>query len=237
MSEPENFMSRWSRRKLEADDEPAAPQRVPEVAQPPESRADDTVPDEKAPPKEDEPQFDIASLPSVDSITSATDIRVFLQKGVPAHLTRAALRRAWVADPAIRDFREIAENQWDFATGSDLPGFGSLDVSPDDLRRMVAEVFGGGAKPVDEVKVVATDDVQPADRTADTEGATPPAAPMRDQMVMASQDQLLSDAPIANQKEDIVRRSEIDVATQQSNEDAEYVPARGRRSHGGALPQ
>ena len=51
------------------------------------------------------------------TITAETDIRAFLQKGVPAQLTRAALRRAWVADPNIRNFREIAENQWDFATG------------------------------------------------------------------------------------------------------------------------
>ena len=38
-----------------------------------------------------------------NSITAATDIRAFLAPGVPAELTRAALRRAWTADPAIRD--------------------------------------------------------------------------------------------------------------------------------------
>jgi hypothetical protein len=29
-------------------------------------------------------------------------------------MTVAALRRAWVSDPVIRDFIGIAENQWDF---------------------------------------------------------------------------------------------------------------------------
>ena len=99
---------------------------------------------ETAEPKPDEPAFDITKLPSLESITSETDIRLFLQKGVPADLTRAALRRAWTADPAIRDFIEIAENQYDFATGSDLPGFGALDASADDIRQMVANVFGDG---------------------------------------------------------------------------------------------
>ena len=65
---------------------------------------------------------------------------------MPADLTRAALRRAWSADPAIRDFIEIAENQYDFATGSDLPGFGPLDASADEIRKMVADVFGDGPK-------------------------------------------------------------------------------------------
>jgi len=52
-------------------------------------------------------------LPSVDTITVDTDIRAFLKSRVPAELTRAALRRAWSSDPAIRDFIGIAENQWD----------------------------------------------------------------------------------------------------------------------------
>jgi 6-methylsalicylate decarboxylase len=41
-------------------------------------------------------------------------IRAFLRPGVPAELARAALRRAWVADPAIRDFIGLAESSRDF---------------------------------------------------------------------------------------------------------------------------
>jgi hypothetical protein len=51
-----------------------------------------------------------AILPSLDSIEAQTDITVFLQSCVPAELRLAALRRAWTVDPAIRDFKELSEN-------------------------------------------------------------------------------------------------------------------------------
>jgi hypothetical protein len=46
-----------------------------------------------------------------------------------------------VADPKIRDFIGIAENQWDFTAGGNAPGF---DFSPPlgDVKRMVADIFG-----------------------------------------------------------------------------------------------
>jgi hypothetical protein len=70
--------------------------------------------------------FDPASLPSIESIVADTDIVAFLRAGVPAELTRAALRRAWASDPAIREFIGIAENQWDFNDPNAIPGFGPL---------------------------------------------------------------------------------------------------------------
>ena len=60
----------------------------------------------------------------------ASDLRPFLQRNVPVALQRAVLRRAWVIDPAIRDFIGIAENQWDFSKPETIPGFGSLDSRP-----------------------------------------------------------------------------------------------------------
>src|SRR4051794_10210025 len=56
------------------------------------------------------PPFDLASLPPLQSITVGTDIRSFLGASVPVELTKAALRRAWATDPAIRDFVGIAES-------------------------------------------------------------------------------------------------------------------------------
>ena len=73
--------------------------------------------------------FDRVSLPSIDSITADTDIIAFLKSGVPTELRRAALRRAWTRDPAIRDFIGIAENQWDFNDPNGIPGFGRLDAT------------------------------------------------------------------------------------------------------------
>jgi hypothetical protein len=73
--------------------------------------------------------FDPTSLPSIDSITADTDVVAFLKSGVPTALTRAALRRAWTSDPAIRDFIGIADNQWDFNDPNGISGFGRLDAA------------------------------------------------------------------------------------------------------------
>src|SRR5207248_8647605 len=60
------------------------------------------------------PAVDPAVLPPVETIAADSDITAFLAPGVPAELTRAALRRAWASDPAIRDFIGLSENAWDF---------------------------------------------------------------------------------------------------------------------------
>jgi hypothetical protein len=57
---------------------------------------------------------DAASLPPIGSIGPASDVRPFLEPGVPQDLARAALRRAWIVDPAIRGFVGLSENFWDF---------------------------------------------------------------------------------------------------------------------------
>jgi uncharacterized protein DUF3306 len=66
-----------------------------------------------------------ASLPPIESIGPGTDIRPFLAPGVPADLTRAALRRAWSTDPAICDFTGLSENSSDFNAQDGVAGFGS----------------------------------------------------------------------------------------------------------------
>lgn len=146
MSEPENFLERWSRRKREAETPaPDLPLEQPraEASQPDEA----SLQDKAAAPitqhsagKPGEPAFDPASLPSVDSIGADTDIRAFLQPGVPPDLTRAALRRAWSSDPAIRDFMGPVENGWDFNDPGAIAGFGP--ISTDEIPRLLAQVFG-----------------------------------------------------------------------------------------------
>ena len=73
-----------------------------------------------------EPPFDAADLPPIESIGTGSNIRPFLASGVPADLMRAALRRAWSTDLAIRDFIGLSENSWDFNAPGGVPGFGSL---------------------------------------------------------------------------------------------------------------
>jgi Protein of unknown function (DUF3306) len=111
------------------------------------------------------PHVDLTTLPDIGSIGPDSDIRPFLQAGVPQELTGAALRSAWVADPSIRDFVEIADNQWDFNAESGIPGFGSLG-SADYARREIARALQ------------AFDDLQPEPPLSDGEmdmTASPPA--------------------------------------------------------------
>ena len=113
MSEQDNPLFRWARLKQAA--------KAAEEIEAAQADLDTTA----GPPATAEP-IDPASLPSIESIAADTDIIEFLRAGVPAELTRAALRRAWTSDPAIRDFIGIAENQWDFNDPDGIPGFGLL---------------------------------------------------------------------------------------------------------------
>ena len=153
MSE-EGFLSRWSRRKR------AAEAGLP-VAEPP-APAPDTVP-AAAPPAE-EPPFDITTLPPVESLTLDSDFAAFLRKEVPEAVKRAALRKAWALDPAIRDFIGPADYAWDYNAPDGVPG-ASLDLGGN-IRDLLAQAFGAGEEPAAEVPAATA----PA---ADGEGAPP----------------------------------------------------------------
>jgi Protein of unknown function (DUF3306) len=154
MSEADDFLSRWSRRKRAVAAEhaeasnPVAPEALPAEALPAETSDDASVaraPDVPAPAA---PKFDVDSLPPIDSIGANTDISLFLKPGVPSALRHAALRRAWTSDPVIRTFKGLAENDWDF-NSPDTPGFGPLDPGFD-VEKMVAQLFGD-AQPSEEI--------------------------------------------------------------------------------------
>lgn len=129
MSEPESALQRWSRRKRRA----AADRRERAT---PENDAGSAA---AVRPSETEPPVDPASLPPIEALDAGSDIRAFLAAGVPAELTRAALRRAWSADPAIRDFIGLSENSWDFNAPDGVAGFGLL--SAEDVRRLLERLL------------------------------------------------------------------------------------------------
>jgi hypothetical protein len=85
-------------------------------------------------------------VPPIESIGADTDIRGFLAAGVPPDLTRAALRRAWAADPKIRDFVGPADYDWDFNAPGTMAGFGSLEMT-DALRQVTAQIIGQMSSP------------------------------------------------------------------------------------------
>ncbi len=234
MDEQEKFLERWSRRKHEAAKPVELPVATPaaevEAAEPvdreAESPANPTTPQRADRAAAAGPNIDLSKLPSLDSITAATDVRPFLAPGVPPELARAALRRAWVADPAIRDFVGLQENDWDFTNPSSMAGFGELPRDFD-LRKLVAEIFG---------------ETEPA-----LEGATPTHPPQITQnqqpfvaeLPIASDLRQQSDAadpivPAGNAAEPVSEPSEV---VQDSINTALQYNLTARRKHGSALPE
>jgi hypothetical protein len=227
VSEPENFLSRWARLKREAAETPddAAPE-----AEAKESRTDTPAAEETASPAL-ELEFDLSTLPPIETITATTDIRAFLAPGVPPELTRAALRRAWVADPTIRDFIGIAENQWDFNDPNAIPGFGSLGPL-DDVRRLVAQVIGE-ARDEDAVSSAGSEEKPLAGR-ADTAPDLPESTATTG-AAETPQDAQETGTPALD-----VQCSKPDAALHiaRSEDDAQPQPeVSTRRGHGGALPK
>jgi hypothetical protein len=133
----EQFLARWARRKQEAKAGHAepAPEEAAEAHGPALSNRGAAEP---APP-----ETELSNLPPIESIDAATDITAFLRKGIPQDLSRAALRRAWSADPTHRAFVGLAENAWDFNDPNAMAGFGPLDYSAEQIDALVRRVVGG----------------------------------------------------------------------------------------------
>jgi hypothetical protein len=249
MTERDNFLTRWSRRKLEAPDADAsvAPERTDDPAA--AARAETPAQNEEhktAPPNDTAPtpEFDIAKLPSLDSITEATDVRAFLTPGVPPELTRAALRRAWAADPAIRNFVGLQENDWDFTAPNGPMGFGELPPGTD-LKKLLARVFGeaeetAGDSGASDPAVTIPGRAQAA---PETQESTAPARLAGDSSSSGSGsgDQALASPPaeivaVAKPEDDLVRRDNI-AATHNSSSNVSSNEPKVRRQHGRALPK
>jgi hypothetical protein len=132
MGRAKSFLARWSRRKRLS----AARAREPAHTPIPEATAPDTPPASAARAEDVAPQ----QLPPIESLDADSEITAFLAPGVPTELTRQALRRAWTADPVIRDFIGLSENAWDFTAAGGVPGFGSLPA--EDAGRLLARALG-----------------------------------------------------------------------------------------------
>lgn len=229
MSEPddqaENFLQRWSQRKR------AAKMRPPDETEPAEAAKADAgaPPGATTTPAFDLPTFDPATLPPIESITATSDIRAFLAPGVPEELSRAALRRAWSADPAIRDFIGLAENQWDFTKPDGVPGFGSLELTPE-IRRMVAQLFGDAPKSA------------PSQQSASSETNESIAESSAKQPLSTAPDPVaIPAADSAGSSEDCLQPQLVlrgsNSAAMQPDHDVEESPQPAERKHGGALPR
>jgi len=232
MSDQKNFITRWSRRKCEAADDNAqadqpAAQAAGKPAAPGEEVNQTVAARATAPPA---PEFDLSSLPSIESIGVNSDISAFLHAGVPSAIRNAALRRAWVADPAIRDFVGLAENTWDFTAPEGVPGFGDLDPQLD-IKKLVAEIFGEAQpeskSPADSTIPAPTP--EQATRLSDQSDNTPDVLALSEPVMPQSQQ--FATTPSGT----LLQRNEH-IATQ--HDDSQKMPkAMKARRHGNAKPQ
>jgi Protein of unknown function (DUF3306) len=142
-SERENFLTRWSSRKV-ASRTPSARQDARPESDPRDAKGTSEnvtlAKTSKDGDGQDNPPFDVAQLPPLDSIGADTDITTFLHRDVPPDLTRAALRRAWTSDPAIRDFVGLVESGWDFNDPAAMAGFGT--ISAEEVAQLASKLIG-----------------------------------------------------------------------------------------------
>jgi hypothetical protein len=207
----EQFLARWSRRKQEAKADLA------ESAAEKPAEAHAPAPSDGAAAEPALPEIDLSNLPAIESIDAATDITAFLRKGIPQELSRAALRRAWTADPAIRDFVGLAENAWDFNDPNAMPGFGPLDYSAEQVSALVRRVVEG---------VVETAKADP-NVIAAAEGDEKPDAFAQPSSPVESGPGPLDESAAA----------ELPSNAAASQQSANAEPSLPRRTHGGALPR
>jgi hypothetical protein len=208
MTGPDNFIQRWARLKRASDtthDVEAVSANVGTTA----------AQTEGAP---DRP-FDPASLPSLESIAADSDIGAFLQSGVPAELTRAALRRVWASDPAIRDFIGVAENQWDFNDPDGIPGFGPLPAT-DGAPPVLTQVPGKLANIPEALRELPVSAELDPSRVSD-----PKTTP---------NEECFAEPGIADSAS---QATEAAGATKKDRAVEEYDVVRNRRQHGSALPR
>jgi hypothetical protein len=251
MTEDENFISRWSRRKHRAAREAQGARPAPatgssatgvedvnveDVNEAVSARANSPEPEASA--KGPELAFDPASLPSIESITAESDIRPFLAPGVPPELSRAALRRVWTTDPAIRDFVGLSENAWDFNAPDSIAGFGRLEMT-DELRRQVARIVVGSCSPDEKgastsappagQSAQATSEL-PSESAATPQGSDSGAEAMQPGFPRESVDQPKAQPAIGHGAVEAV-------AAQQGPPEPENVRVAAKPAHGRALPK
>jgi hypothetical protein len=228
MDNDTDFLARWSRRKHHAAKDKIGQSKS-------EGAPGDIVSGTSAAfaQGEDGLPFDVASLPPIESIGAKSDVRAFLEAGVPGDLARAALRRVWSSDPAIRDFVGLSENSWDFNAPGAMAGFGPIDG--EDVGRLLTRLL---AEP-DPIAAAAHPPVMPP-LVEDAQRPTGKSGPIKSHATDAK--------PVAeaSEKAQQLDFDEInvagDVAQQGRAPRFELAPSEClspmlRRGHGGASPQ
>ncbi len=237
MSDPENFVSRWSRRKREVLQET-------EAENPPAAAGDEAAQDDRASGKASprsapapvEPGFDPASLPPIESITAETDMSGFLAAGVPPELTRAALRRAWASDPKIRNFVGLADYDWDFNAAGSMAGFGPLQMI-DDVGKMAARIVQPDRAETETCNVL--DPSSPPEQIAGETGSDGdhPAPTESHDQAKPNRDEPINKIGTSPHLDELTHDGRGPAAVQYETEEPDKPRSPVKRQHGGALPK
>jgi hypothetical protein len=217
----EQFLARWSRCKQEAKAGHAEPVREEAV------EAHGAVPTDRAAAEPVSLETELSKLPPLESIDAATDIKAFLRKGIPQELSRAALRRAWSADPAICDFVGLAENAWDFNDPNAMAGFGALDYSAEQVDALVRGIVGGIVEAAETAASPPTETAERATRLGSVEaGPAQSSNPLNPAVNPRPFSESIAGELPSNS-----------VPQRAAASDAGETAPLPRRTHGGALPR
>lgn len=222
MRRSDDFLSRWSRRKQQAAKDAASLKDKTERPDQTNAAEADTAASE---PPETEPVFDLSKLPSLDSIGPDSDVSLFMQPGVPVSLSRAALRRAWSADPAVRDFIGLSENSWDFTKPDSITGFGPL-LPTDDVKKLLANIIRDDEAAPEQTPATA---LQQPDTDTPGKAAASQAAEI-------DQDSVAINTDAETRPEAVLQCTKDEPVVQQETRTDESLDAAPKRRHGGALP-
>lgn len=109
----EGFLSRWSRRKIETQEDLAVETPPVEVVAD-EATAPVTVVEEPELAPEEQEAI-IADLPDIESLTAESDFSAFMQRGVPEELQKLALRKLWKSNPVFANLDGLNDYDEDFS--------------------------------------------------------------------------------------------------------------------------
>lgn len=235
--EPEPFLSRWSRMKRGAS-QPHKEGQTSALTGADTTSAGETAELQPGASQTDEEPLDLDTLPRVEELTAESDIAAFLDRRVPAALRNAALSRMWTLDPTIRDFIEVAENQWDWNTPGGAPFYelmepgSAAETLVADATSAISRAFSGPGECADPDVGVATSDVSSAVDPQKVEvDALHDAAAQQDGPIPASGSATTAVAQ-PHESEGSTLHVEQPVALQH---EIDCMPP-PRRRHGGALP-
>ncbi|HYU68370.1 MAG TPA: DUF3306 domain-containing protein [Burkholderiales bacterium] len=159
-----NFVSRWSRRKIEArktEEKPAEPKPSPQPA-PPAAPAVSNAGAAAAPPDTSAPR----ELPPLESLKGlASEYTEFLKPGVDENLRRSALKRLF-SDPHFENFERFEAYCEDFTQGEPI----SLAMLKT-LEHAKGLLFGDEEKKKDAHAAAETPAAGPPPETAEKPGA------------------------------------------------------------------